>query len=171
VVVDQGGQYDDDDEYEGGPGPMFTPPTKPRAGNHGAAGGFDHGDHGVMAVRSRAAAGDHEDPIGSWWLRPRQPWRGNGRVSHVVRWQRAASEIRLVVGSFNHGGHGAAAVMSCVAAAGRLGNLAGDGRLRPRRHNINGCRSGSGPTCRDPELIVFLFFKIGLSYLLGTADT
>jgi hypothetical protein len=26
VVIDQGGQYDDDDEYEGGPGPMFTPP-------------------------------------------------------------------------------------------------------------------------------------------------
>jgi hypothetical protein len=43
VVVDQGGRYDDDDEYEGSRGPAFTPPTKPCTGNHGATGGFDHG--------------------------------------------------------------------------------------------------------------------------------
>lgn len=33
VVIDQGGRYDDDDEgYEGGRGPAFTPPTRPRTG-------------------------------------------------------------------------------------------------------------------------------------------
>nr|CAB3461615.1 unnamed protein product [Digitaria exilis] len=33
VVVDQGGRYDDDDDgYEGGRGPAFTPPTRPRTG-------------------------------------------------------------------------------------------------------------------------------------------
>lgn len=31
VVVDQGGRYDDDG-YEGGRGPAFTPPTRPRTG-------------------------------------------------------------------------------------------------------------------------------------------
>jgi hypothetical protein len=56
VVINQGGRYDDDDEYEGGHGPTFTPPTKPCTGNRGTAGGFDHGDHGAAVVGSRAAA-------------------------------------------------------------------------------------------------------------------
>lgn len=30
--VDQQGQYDDDDGYEGGRGPAFTAPTRPRTG-------------------------------------------------------------------------------------------------------------------------------------------
>jgi hypothetical protein len=87
VVVDQGGQYDDDDEYEGDYGPAFTPPTKPRTGNHGAVGSFYHG---VAAVGSRmAVAGGLGDPTGGWRLRPWRPRCGGGRVSRSVRWQRA----------------------------------------------------------------------------------
>jgi hypothetical protein len=61
-------------EYEGGCGPVFTPPTKPRTGNHGAAGGFDHGDHGAATV------GGLGDPTGGWWLQPRR----SGLVWHAA---------------------------------------------------------------------------------------
>jgi hypothetical protein len=65
VVIDQGGQYDDDDEYEGSRGPTFTPPTKPRTGNHGTVGGFDHDDNDTTMVGSHAvAAGGLRDPFG-----------------------------------------------------------------------------------------------------------
>jgi hypothetical protein len=49
-------------------------------------GGFDHGSHGTAAIRSRVACG------GSGW-------------SGLTRQQRAASEIRLAVGGFDHGLH------------------------------------------------------------------
>jgi hypothetical protein len=127
------------------------PPTKPRTGNHGAAGGFNHGDHGAAAVGSCvAAAGGLRDPTGGLQLRPRRPRRRGGQVSRGVRWQWAASEIQLVVGGFNLGGHGAKVVGSRAAAAGGLRDPAGGGRLQPRRprpppqrHDINGCRPGS----------------------------
>jgi hypothetical protein len=94
VVVDQGGRYDNNDEYEGDRGPAFTPPTMPRTGNHGAAGAFNHGDHGAAVVGSRvAAAGGLGDPTGGLQLRSRRTRRGGGQVSRGVRWQWAASEI------------------------------------------------------------------------------
>jgi hypothetical protein len=128
VVIDQGGRV-----------PAFTPPTKPRTGNHGAT-----------AVGSRTAAtGGLGDLTGGWRLRPWRPRRGGGQFSRGVRRQRAASKIRLAVGGFDHG---AAAVGSHAAAAGSLGDPAGGERLRPRQprlpprqHDINGCRPGSGP--------------------------
>jgi hypothetical protein len=88
-------------EYEGGHGPAFTSPTKPRTGNHGTAGGFDHSDHNATAVGSRAvAAGGLGDPTSGWRLRPQRPRHGGGRVSRSVLRQRAALEIRLAVGGF-----------------------------------------------------------------------
>jgi hypothetical protein len=73
-------------------------PHKPRTSNHGAAGGFDHGDHDVAVIGSHAAAaGGLGDLTGGGRLRARQPRRGGDRVScgdsrrpRRSRWRRAA---------------------------------------------------------------------------------
>jgi hypothetical protein len=48
---------------------MPPPPTKPRTGNHGTVGGFDHDNHGVAAIGSHAAvAGGLGDRTDDWRL-------------------------------------------------------------------------------------------------------
>jgi hypothetical protein len=135
VVVDQGGRYDDD-EYEGGCGPAFTPPPSHTPATmvrrvastmatmawrqsglarwqqaaseiRLAAGDFDNGDHNAAAVRSRAACGGSGRPQRSDWQ-----WAASTTAATARRWSGlarrrwAASEIRLAAGGFNHGGHG-----------------------------------------------------------------
>jgi hypothetical protein len=74
-------------------------PHKPRTSNHGAAGGFDHGD--------RVSRGGNGRPRRSDWR-----WAASStaatawRRSSLVRRQRAASEIWVAAGGFDHGGHG-----------------------------------------------------------------
>jgi hypothetical protein len=71
------------------------------------------------------------------------------RWSGLARWQWAASEIRLVVGGFDHGGHGLHHGGTTSMDAGRIW----------------------APRVLDPGAAVFLFLKIGLSNWLGTTNT
>jgi hypothetical protein len=70
------------------------------------ASGFDHGGHGAAAVGSRMACGGSGRPQRSDWR-----WVALTTAATVWQWtgltrrQRAASEIRLAAGGFDHGSH------------------------------------------------------------------
>jgi hypothetical protein len=87
-------------EYEGGRGSTFTPPTKPCTGNHGTAGGFDHGDHDA------ACGGTGRPRRSDWWWVASTTAAMARRRSGLAQRQWVVSEIRLVAGGFDHGGHG-----------------------------------------------------------------
>jgi hypothetical protein len=71
-----------------------------------AAGGFDHGGHNAVAVGSRASCGSSGRPRRSDWRWAALTTAAMARRrSGLSWWRRAASEIRLAAGYFDHVGH------------------------------------------------------------------